>query len=548
MEFVLLIVMFLFVLWLWHYNTSIFRLYLYTVALYLSAVSVRYITGCNVFYDDILNVFAYALGVCSLFFTVFRVLSDIPGYKTISRVISGIILFLFWLFPVSVLVYYGCFGTSFSEDTIIILLQTNFRESFEFLMSLSFGKIFIAVSVFGIFLSLLIYEIKNIRVLYRIKVYYPLVTLGILATMTVSGIFLMVLDVYPVTVVRNTVLLKEKLKNLKHDRKNLIDNIGNLSLKNEDKKLFVVVIGESATKSHLSAYGYERKTTPWLDGIDDKILFSNAYSCHTYTVKVLPKMLTPSSQYNKQDESLSLIDTAKKAGYKTYWISNQEKFGQWGTYIVEYTENADFSHWNDLINTKAYFKTKYYDEKLLDIVKKLNIPEDENNLVFLHLMGSHSIYKHRYPPEFEKFDGMYGEYDNSICYTDYVLKEIYDYFSKKKNFSGMVYLSDHGDAMTLDIVHNPDLFEISMVQIPFVILLSDKYSAKNPDVVKNLKLHSTSFWTNDLFYFTMNRLLEIENIPLYEQEWDISQKEYKGNLENLKTLDGKRNLCDILSY
>lgn len=57
----------------------------------------------------------------------------------------------------------------------------------------------------------------------------------------------------------------------------------------------------------------------------DFTLFTNAYSCVWYTVPVLEHALTESNFYNNKpfNESISIIDMAKKAGYKTYWFSNQ---------------------------------------------------------------------------------------------------------------------------------------------------------------------------------------------------------------------------------
>mgnify|MGYP000563534893 FL=1 len=51
-----------------------------------------------------------------------------------------------------------------------------------------------------------------------------------------------------------------------------------------DGGIFVLVIGESETRDHMGAYGYDRDTTPWMSEETQKpeaILFQNAYSNHT---------------------------------------------------------------------------------------------------------------------------------------------------------------------------------------------------------------------------------------------------------------------------
>ena len=53
------------------------------------------------------------------------------------------------------------------------------------------------------------------------------------------------------------------------------------------------------------------------------IIFQNAYASWSQTVPVLQRALTEQSQYNQKEfyESISIIDAAKKAGYKTFWFS-----------------------------------------------------------------------------------------------------------------------------------------------------------------------------------------------------------------------------------
>lgn len=68
-----------------------------------------------------------------------------------------------------------------------------------------------------------------------------------------------------------------------------------------DGGIFVLVIGESETRDHMGAYGYDRDTTPWMSEETQKpeaILFQNAYSNHTHTVPVLTYALSEKNQYN----------------------------------------------------------------------------------------------------------------------------------------------------------------------------------------------------------------------------------------------------------
>ena len=50
---------------------------------------------------------------------------------------------------------------------------------------------------------------------------------------------------------------------------------------------FLVIIGESQNRKHMSAYGYGRDTTPWLAAQranDNFVIMENGYACNTLTM------------------------------------------------------------------------------------------------------------------------------------------------------------------------------------------------------------------------------------------------------------------------
>ena len=80
----------------------------------------------------------------------------------------------------------------------------------------------------------------------------------------------------------------------------------------------IMVIGESATRYYMSAYGYsERDTTPWLREMSasnpDFILVQHAYSSWGQTVPALERALTENNQYNDNEfnNSITVLDLAK---------------------------------------------------------------------------------------------------------------------------------------------------------------------------------------------------------------------------------------------
>ena len=58
---------------------------------------------------------------------------------------------------------------------------------------------------------------------------------------------------------------------------------------------FLVIIGESQNRKHMSAYGYSRDTTPWLAAQranDNFVIMENGYACNTLTMLALSQALT----------------------------------------------------------------------------------------------------------------------------------------------------------------------------------------------------------------------------------------------------------------
>lgn len=130
-------------------------------------------------------------------------------------------------------------------------------------------------------------------------------------------------------------------------------------------------------------------------------------------------------EFNK---SFSIIDIAKKAGYKTYWFSNQGFMGSADTPITLVGQSADIAKW-----TANEINMVQHDESLLKFIDDIN--PNENNFVVFHIMGSHANYESRYPSEWtlwgkENYTLIDGN-DNSVAYTDYVLSQIYKKIDEK---------------------------------------------------------------------------------------------------------------------
>ena len=307
----------------------------------------------------------------------------------------------------------------------------------------------------------------------------------------------------------------------------------------------IVVIGESASRNYMKAFtpDYAYDDTPWQSqqlNNPDFLFFQNAYSSWSQTVPVLQRALTEQSQYNDKEffNSASIIDVAKKSGYKTYWFSNQGRYGQYDSAITLVAKTADYSEWTD----DSYNFSDKYDETLLPYLAQVD--PNQNNFIVLHIMGSHIYYNNRYPEGFNKFQGEEGSstmtseasYANSILYTDYILSQVFDYAKKNLNLQAMVYFSDHGENLTIS--HNPDVFSFDMVRIPMWIYLSPAYQQALPGRTKTLRSHESRYFTNDMLYDTIAGLLNAPS-QRYDMGQDLSSNGYRFNRDNLTTMLGQ---------
>lgn len=311
----------------------------------------------------------------------------------------------------------------------------------------------------------------------------------------------------------------------------------------------IVVIGESASRTFMKAYTptFPYDDTPWLAARmedPDFVVFRHAYSCWSQTVPVLQRALTEQSQYNDKEfyDSTSLIDVAKKAGYDTYWFSNQGRYGQYDSAITLVAKTADRAEWVD----DSYLFTEKYDENLLQYLTEID--GSKNNFIVLHIMGSHIYYNNRYPASFDRWVNAAGgagtnaeSYANSILYTDDNLRRIFEYARDNLNLQAMVYFSDHGE--DLEISHNPDVFNFHMVRIPMFVYLSPACQAAEPAVAAALKGHESQYFTNDMIYDTVAGILHAQSNH-YDVTQDFSSSAYRFTRDNLTTMLGQHALTE----
>lgn len=459
--------------------------------------------------------------------------------------------------PLGLIGYYFLSGHLLTSSIVLTLFQTNLHEAVSYLKNdnpvlwgVSFAVVF---SIAGIY----IYQLNRTADKVLNKELAPGFTVVLLAAIILCG----TKGVAKVRYASVTSLIKQtsqsleqykEYTNAKRRREENLKELIHLSVDSQKSGTFVLVIGESESRDHMHAYGYQRETTPWLDQAvsqPENILFTHAYSNHTHTVPTLTYALTEKNQYNAVplEKAYSIIEVAKAAGYRTYWISNQVKYGAYDTPIAAIASSADQEIW---INGNSGYTTwtNYNDGELANKLRQIKFDSQKNNLVIIHLMGSHTDYQERYPKRQEKFSvkdkktRRINSYDNTVFYTDAVLHQIYDIMRARDEFQGMVYCSDHGEDMQHS--HEVTKFTWSMARIPFVVFLSQNYCQRNPATFQNLVKHKEDYWTNDLLYDVLIDLMGIQNLHGREETKDIASDQYFLPLEQGKTCHGTKSLAD----
>ena len=295
----------------------------------------------------------------------------------------------------------------------------------------------------------------------------------------------------------------------------------------------VVILGESARADLMSAYGYERPTTPWLDSIskngNEVVLFNDVCSSGPNTIMSSQRIFTfwnntpNKAWYNYPD----LTNVLAHAGYYTQWITQQNPQNM---YAIERLF-ANSAH--KLYKTHRYtslYKIKdsslsamAYDEALLPALHRYDSPNTthvnrKNIFTVVHLMGSHQNYSERYPPAFDFFKAkdmkecltedakqQKAAYLNSLRYTDHLLEKMIKHYSSQRTL--VFYFSDHGEMV--DEPQQPGYFghgtnvDHPTVDIPFFVYASPQLRKEHPELWERIKKAqfrpiSTAWFTNSL--------------------------------------------------
>ncbi|WP_058913902.1 phosphoethanolamine transferase [Entomohabitans teleogrylli] len=241
-------------------------------------------------------------------------------------------------------------------------------------------------------------------------------------------------------------------------------------------QIYMVVIGESARRDALGAFGGHWDNTPFASQVKGT-LFMDYISASASTQKslglTLNRVISGKPQY--QDNFVTL---ANRAGFQSWWFSNQGQIGEYDTAIASIARRADEVQFLKSGDFEADKNTQ--DDELLKMTAQVfAAPRSQPQLIVLHLMGSH-------PQACDRTRGKYQVFVQSretSCYlhtmtqTDTLLSKLYQQLQGTGQRFSLVYFSDHGLAFKergkeVQYLAHDDTVQQSF-QVPFMVLSSD---------------------------------------------------------------------------
>ncbi|MDR6946585.1 heptose-I-phosphate ethanolaminephosphotransferase [Pseudomonas sp. 2957] len=428
-----------------------------------------------------------------------------------TRLLAAIIGVVLWACSMASLGYFFIYQQEFSQSVIFIMFESNVSEAGEY-MTQYFAwwmiPAFLAHTAFAYFLWTRLRPVYMPRgralvaatAIVIAVAGYPLIKQTMRMGNFAEGFEKFETRIEPAVPWQMAVAYHRYLETL-GDMQGMLDSASKIPpLKNlkdasaGQPATLVLVIGESTNRQRMSLYGYPRSTTPELDKLKDQLaIFDNVITPRPYTIEALQQVLTFADEQNPDLylSTPSLVSVMKQAGYKTFWITNQQTMTKRNTMLTTFSEQADEQVY---LNNNRNQNSAQYDGDVIEPFNKALADAAPRKLIVVHLLGTHMSYQYRYPPTFDKFKDRqgvpagvrddqvptYNSYDNAVLYNDFVVSSLIKDYAKTDPNGFLLYLSDHGEDVFDSAGHgtlgrNENKPTAPMYTIPFMAWASPKW-------------------------------------------------------------------------
>ncbi|BAN51056.1 hypothetical protein PCA10_53240 [Metapseudomonas resinovorans NBRC 106553] len=436
-----------------------------------------------------------------------------------TRAIAAGLGALLWVASLPAFGYFLVYGQEFSQSVIFIMFESNVAEGAEYMaqyfawwmvpafLGYAAGAVLLWTRLRPVHLPRRTALVASVGLLAGL-VGYPAVKQSVVEPTFESALNNFEKRMEPAVPWQLVVGFRQYSQQLEEMNQLLADNariapLANLKDANADlPATLVLVLGESTNRQRMSLYGYPRQTTPNLDRIRDQLdVFDNVITPRPYTIEALQQVLTFADE-NNPDYYLSqpsLLNMMKQAGYKTFWITNQQTLTKRNTMLTTFSQQADEQFY---LNNNRNQNARQYDDDVLPPFEKVLADPAPRKLIVVHLLGTHMSYSRRYPSSYERFTDRqgvpanvtddqlptYNSYDNAVLFNDHVVSSLIQRFSDSRANGFLLYLSDHGEAV-FDPEHpnvlgrNEAAPTAPMYTIPFMLWRSPQWRATHPQAL-----------------------------------------------------------------
>jgi glucan phosphoethanolaminetransferase (alkaline phosphatase superfamily) len=304
----------------------------------------------------------------------------------------------------------------------------------------------------------------------------------------------------------------------------------------QQRQVYVLVIGESSSRANWQLFGYDRPTNPELSKLQNVVPITHMVTSWPESITAIPTVITrrkPDIAWNTPWHEASILRAMHEADYETYWISNQQAIGKFDSPVSMYAYEADHVEW---LNHATWASPGSYDADLIQPLQDALKKSNRDLFVVLHMMGSHTTYDYRYPSSFARFNPIKSNrdsrapanvrirnsYDNSILYTDYVLSKIINTLKASGAVTALWYESDHGELLPTASCNQQGhgFGTLREFQIPALFWYSDAYERDFPQRVATLRTNADK---RTLSADTFESIIDMSGVtfPAHDESWSL---------------------------
>ncbi len=307
-----------------------------------------------------------------------------------------------------------------------------------------------------------------------------------------------------------------------------------------EREHYLLILGESARRDHLSLYGYPRNTTPRLSKRHNLLVFTDAVSPANQTRRAVKMLLSPATTEDIEAfyRKGSIIGLAHEAGFGTQWLSNQGRYGEHDTEVSSIGREADYC-----VFTNTDWDTTSLDENLVEPLQKIIRTSRGSDFTVIHLLGSHAAYDKRYPKAYSVFTGtpphahdqatpqhqIINAYDNSLRYSDSIIDTLIAQMARANDIGCAIYVADHGEVLGEDngrVGHGFPKMQQAEAEVPMMVWCTDKFRQQRPDDWQRLQDNRHQPYSTQHLFDTLADLMQID-FPEKQPRWSILNKDFE---------------------